>query len=154
MALARRRHRGRSAGWLLRAYFGGTNDGRWAFRGEVPDRNGGTESVFLFWPTDMPLRRHVPLRAGANPYDTTWEPYFEQRLQARLLGSLQGRQRVRLLWLGQQGRCPICDQPLELERGWHLHHRQWRVYGGDDLLDNLCLVHPNCHRQVHALGWM
>ncbi len=150
---ARRRHRHRSAGWLLRAYFGGIHGGRWAFRGDVPDQDGGKEPVSLFWLTDMPLRRHVALRRGANPYDPTWEPYFEQRVQTRLLGSLQGRQRVRTLWLYQEGRCPVCGQPLELERGWHLHHRQWRVYGGDDLLDNLCLVHPNCHRQVHALGW-
>src|SRR5262245_2087970 len=150
---ARRRHRHRSAGWLLQTYSGGTHGGRWAFRGDVLDQDGGTEPVSLFWLTDMPLRRHVALRAGVNPYDPTWEPYFEQRLQTRLLGSLQGRRRVRTLWLCQEGRCPVCGQPLELDRGWHLHHQQWRVYGGDDLLDNLCLVHPNCHRQVHASGW-
>jgi 5-methylcytosine-specific restriction endonuclease McrA len=25
------------------------------------------------------------------------------------------------------------------------------VHGGSDRLDNLVLLHPNCHRQVHSL---
>jgi 5-methylcytosine-specific restriction endonuclease McrA len=33
---------------------------------------------------------------------------------------------------------------------WHLHHIIWKVAGGSDRLDNLALLHPNCHRQVHS----
>jgi hypothetical protein len=31
----------------------------------------------------------------------------------------------------------------------HLHHRVKRIKGGDDGLDNLELLHDNCHRQRH-----
>lgn len=43
-------------------------------------------------------------------------------------------------------------QPLTLEANWHLHHVVWRVHGGADTVDNLLLLHPNCHRQVHRGG--
>src|SRR5262249_57463587 len=100
-----------SGGGMWKSWWGGAAGGRWAFRGDVLDQDGGTEPVSLFWLTDMPLRRHVALRAGVNPYDPTWEPYFEQRLQTRLLGSLQGRRRVRTLWLCQGGAVPGCGHP-------------------------------------------
>ena len=58
----------------------------------------------------------------------------------------------RFLWQRQRGLCPICGQPLTPPRGCQMHHRQWRVYGGEDLAYNLELLHPNCHRQVHSQG--
>jgi RNA-directed DNA polymerase len=41
---------------------------------------------------------------------------------------------------------------LTLEEGWHVHHLLWRSRGGADTVDNLVLLHPNCHRQVHREG--
>ena len=49
----------------------------------------------------------------------------------------------------QEGKCPICNQKITKETGWHVHHIVYRVYGGTDNLSNLLLLHPNCHRQVH-----
>jgi RNA-directed DNA polymerase len=43
-------------------------------------------------------------------------------------------------------------QPLTLAEGWHVHHLRWRSHGGSDLIENLVLLHPNCHRQVHSEG--
>jgi RNA-directed DNA polymerase len=54
--------------------------------------------------------------------------------------------------LAQDGKCPVCDRPLTLEEGWHVHHLLWRSRGGTDEIDNLFLLHPNCHRQVHREG--
>jgi hypothetical protein len=31
-----------------------------------------------------------------------------------------------------------------------VHHRVWRTRGGTDGLDNLELLHANCHRQRHS----
>jgi RNA-directed DNA polymerase len=58
--------------------------------------------------------------------------------------------RLRKLWLQQKGRCPLCRQLITVETHWHLHHIVWKVHGGSDRLDNLALLHPNCHRQVHS----
>jgi RNA-directed DNA polymerase len=148
----RRRHRQKSAAWLGKTYFPVVRGGATAFRGEVLRRDGRRKTVFLLRPIAVPIRRHVPLWTGANPYDPAWESYFEARLQRRVESSLTGPSRLYALWQEQQGRCPVCQQPLSPEQGWHLHHREWLVYGGGDDWDNLVLLHPNCHRQVHTLG--
>jgi RNA-directed DNA polymerase len=67
-------------------------------------------------------------------------------------GTLTGRGTAHYLWLEQEGKCPVCAEPLTLEDGWHVHHLLWRTHGGSDAIDNLVLLHPNCHRQVHSKG--
>jgi RNA-directed DNA polymerase len=69
-----------------------------------------------------------------------------------MASTLTGQGTARYLWLEQEGTCPVCDQPLTLEQGWQVHHLLWRSLGGDDLVDNLVLLHPNCPRPVHAKG--
>ena len=149
---ARRRHRQKSAAWVKAKYFSRPGDGRWAFSGNVTDEEGGKHTVLLFRAFSLEIRRHRKVRGEANPYDPAWELYFEERLTAQLASTLTGRGRVRYLWLEQRGRCPVCDQPLTLEAGWQIHHLLWRTHGGDDDVDNLVLLHPNCHRQVHSEG--
>ncbi len=124
--------------------------------GGVPrsgDGQGGPqEAVYLFHPTRQRMVRHVLIRGEANPFDPACEEYFEQRLLHGMLQTLAGQSRLRFLWQRQRGLCPICGQPLTPPRGCQMHHRQWRVYGGEDLAYNLELLHPNCHRQVHSQG--
>jgi RNA-directed DNA polymerase len=146
---ARRRHRGRSARWVKAQYFTRPGAGRWRFRGVVTDKDGGTHPVALFQARSLPIRRHVKLRSDANPYDPAWELYFEERLAAQMASTLTGQGTARYLWLEQDGKCLVCDQPLTLEEGWHAHHLRWRSRGGTDAIDNLVLLHPNCHRQLH-----
>jgi RNA-directed DNA polymerase len=59
------------------------------------------------------------------------------------------RRKLIALWNEQEGKCPVCDQKITKESGWHVHHILYRVYGGTDRLSNLLLLHPNCHRQMH-----
>ena len=110
------------------------------------------DSVSLFRASGVRIRRHRLICDGANPYDPTWELYFEERQSLQMQETLEGRGRARYLWFEQEGICPACGQGLTLERGWHIHHIQWRAHGGTDLVDNLLLLHPNCHRQVHSQG--
>ena len=69
-----------------------------------------------------------------------------------MANTLSGRGRAKWLWLEQDGKCLVCGQPLTLEAGWHMHHLLWRSHGGGHDVDNLVLLHPNCHRQVHSEG--
>jgi RNA-directed DNA polymerase len=92
----------------------------------------------------------VKIQGEANPYDPEWEEYFEERLQAGMAETLEGRGTLKALWQQPGGRCPACGEVLTEESGRHLHHKVWRVYGGEYHLDNLQRVHPNCHRQIHA----
>src|SRR5262245_35237173 len=148
---ARRRHRRQSAGWVRARYFTRA-DGCRTFHGLVEDAKGGVHSVLLFRTTALGIRRHVKVRSDANPYDPSWELYFEERLAAQMAGNLAGRGTARYLWLEQEGKCLVCGQSLALEEEWHVHHLLWRCHGGDDTLDNLVLLHANCHRQVHSQG--
>lgn len=47
---------------------------------------------------------------------------------------------------------PVCGEKLTEETEWERHHIVQRVHGGPDTADNLVLLHPTCHRQVHSLG--
>jgi RNA-directed DNA polymerase len=149
---ARRRHRQKSAAWVKARYFSRPGDERWTFRGSVTDEKGGKHAVSLFRALSLDIRRHVKVRGEANPYDPAWELYFEERLTAQMASTLTGRGKARYLWLEQDGKCPICGRPLTLEGGWQMHHLLWRTHGGGHDVDNLVLLHPNCHRQVHSEG--
>jgi RNA-directed DNA polymerase len=149
---ARRRHRHKSAGWVRAKYFSRPGDSHWTFRGTITDLDGGKHAVALFAARSIRIRRHVKIRGDANPYDPSWELYFEERLAARMASTLTGRGTTRYLWREQGGKCLVCDQPLTPETGWQIHHLLWRTRGGDDTIANLALLHPNCHRQVHSEG--
>jgi RNA-directed DNA polymerase len=145
---AKRRHRKKSAKWIRKKYFGRY----WAFHGEVSDEDGNRREVRIFRAAKVPIKRHVKVRAIANPYDPKWEQYFEKRLQAKMVDRLQGKRRLSYLWQAQKGVCPICQEKLTEKTAWEQHHIEPRVKGGPDTVDNLVLVHPTCHRQVHSLG--
>src|SRR5262249_38545968 len=149
---ARRRHRHKSTAWVKANYFSRPSDGRWTFRGTATDAEGRKHTVFLFRAFSLEIRRHVKVRGEANPYDPAWELYFEERFATQMASTLTGRGTTRYLWLEQDGKCLVCDQPLTLDAGWHLHHLLWRSHGGGHEVDNLVLLHPNCHRQVHREG--
>jgi RNA-directed DNA polymerase len=149
---ARRRHRQKSAAWVKAKYFSRPGEEGWTFRGDVTGEKGGKHTVFLFRASALEIRRHVKVRGGANPYDPAWELYFEERIATQMSSTLTGQGTARYLWFEQDGHCPVCDQPLRLEEGWHVHHLLWRSHGGTDAVENLALLHPNCHRQVHSEG--
>jgi RNA-directed DNA polymerase len=67
-----------------------------------------------------------------------------------MLENLKERKRLLHLWFDQDGICPLCSQKITKESGWHIHHLIRRVDGGKDTMDNLVLLHPNCHDQVHS----
>jgi RNA-directed DNA polymerase len=149
---ARRRHRHKSAGWVRAKYFTHAGGGCRRFQGSVTDQKGHRHTVYLVQACATRIRRHVKIRGAANPYDPAWELYFEERLATQMASTLAGRGRAHWLWVEQDGKCLVCRQPLTLTEGWHVHHLLWRSHGGTDRIDNLVLLHPNCHRQVHREG--
>jgi RNA-directed DNA polymerase len=58
--------------------------------------------------------------------------------------------RLKSLWLRQEGICPICKQMIQPEEEWVVHHVVAQSLEGKDTLDNLRLLHGNCHRLVHV----
>jgi RNA-directed DNA polymerase len=104
----------------------------------------------LAWLSDIKIVSHVKIAADANPYDLDWEPYYEERLNGSMNATLMGKRKLLWLWNRQGGICPHCGQRITKATGWHVHHVIYRVHGGTDKLGNLLMLHPNCHRQLHA----
>lgn len=146
---ARNRHSNKSRAWIKQRYFYTTEKGRdWCFFG----RKDGKKAT-LMKAMDVRIKRHVKIKGHANPYDPEWEIYFERRRDRKTTESLKGRRRIFKLWQQQNGLCPTCQQNITDETQWHKHHIIWRTHGGSDANDNLVLLHPNCHRQVHSRKW-
>jgi RNA-directed DNA polymerase len=146
----RRRHHQKSRKWIKEKYFKRFGKRDWVFTGAIRDSKGRTHPICLLEAARVRIVRQVKIRGDANPYDPQWEGYFEERLHSKMQGTLAGRGQIYWLWKEQQGRCPGCGQPLQEEEQWQLHHKVRRSHGGDDGLDNLELLHANCHRQLHS----
>ncbi|MBO0793856.1 MAG: group II intron reverse transcriptase/maturase [Ktedonobacteraceae bacterium] len=149
---ARRRHPRKSATWVKQKYFTTKGTYNWVFTGEVKDEERQTKLVHLRRASDVKIQRHTPIQGAANPFDPAWETYFEKRLDVKTVQNLTGRRRLLHLWKQQQGLCPLCNQKITKITGWHCHHVIWRSKGGTNRTENLMLLHPNCHRQLHSQG--
>lgn len=147
---AKRRHPHKNRTWIRKKYFGTRGGDNWVFHGRKKDRHGKVVKVWLRDAAHTQIRRHVKLQAEANPYDPEWEAYFEKRLDVKMEATLKGRRQLLRLWKEQDGVCPVCEQRITELTGWHNHHIVRRVMGGSDADYNRVLLHPDCHRQVHA----
>jgi RNA-directed DNA polymerase len=113
---------------------------------------GKTGYVKLYSAATTPIQRHVKIKSEACPYNMDWEPYFEKRRIIKIKDDQNLCRRVKKLWLAQKGKCPSCQLDITLEKGWHTHRVTPILQGGKDILPNLQLLHPHCHRQLHSLG--
>ena len=143
-----RRHGNKGTRWVYARYFHTVGRRTWTFASKVK-KDDQTKLVKLVYATDTKIRRHRKIKADANPYDPIWETYFEERLALRMGKELLGNWKAWQLWKNQNGYCPECNELITPETGWHIHHVVYRVYGGKDILSNLRLLHPNCHRKLH-----
>jgi RNA-directed DNA polymerase len=143
-----RRHPNKPRRWIKEKYFKSVNNRNWVFSGETSDG----EKLRLMQAADTAIKRHIKIRGDTNPYDPGDECYFDQRLMMKWLMGEKGVGKLRRLWLQQEGICPLCHQKLTDKAERELHHIVRRVDGGSDNLDNLVLLHPNCHQQVHSRG--
>lgn len=149
---ARRRHPQKSAGWVRQKYFATVGNDRWVFCGDTKMTNGEIKTVRLLKASGTIIKRHVKVKAAANPYASEWETYFERRIDVQMEANLQGYKKLLRLWIEQNGICPICNEKITKLTGWHSHHIVYRSHGGTDGNSNRVLLHPNCHKQVHSQG--
>ncbi|MEQ1969329.1 group II intron reverse transcriptase/maturase [Xenorhabdus nematophila] len=141
-----RRHPNKSKRWIRSKYLKSRGMRNWVFFGIDPMGKG----YELLRASSTPVRRHIKIVSEAHPYDEQWESYFERRQDAKWLETQRGKNKVIAIWRNQSQICPMCGQRFTLETGWHVHHKIKKISGGGDGLDNLVLLHPNCHRKLHA----
>jgi len=149
---SKRRHPRKSREWIVKKYFTSVGGDNWIFSGTIKGRDGKPCNVRLMNAASVPIKRHIKIKVEANPYDPTWETYFERRLDVQMEADLKGYKKLLRLWFEQNGLCPICNEKITKITGWHSHHIIFRSHGGIDGNSNRVLLHPNCHRQVHNKG--
>jgi RNA-directed DNA polymerase len=145
---AKRRHHNKGAWWVLEKYFKPHRGTAQVFTGNKEEQL--RQCAVLGY---IPIHRHIKIRSEANPFDPAYEVYFEQRRDQRWLSQVTPRV-LKTLYREQQGQCLVCHLKITTESGWNTHHLQPRVMGGKDILDNLVLLHPECHKQLHSLGFV
>lgn len=139
---AKRRHSNKSKRWLMQQYY---PDGNWVLGAK--DDNGNDERLIQL--DRILIRRHVKIRANANPFDPKQEEYFEERIYQAQSVKQYGRSILRTLLKEQQGKCLLCGLPITDHTGMNAHHLEEKHLGGRYELENLVLLHPVCHSQVH-----
>ena len=145
---AKRRHKGRrkSKRWVKKRYFTRIKGRDWL----LYDKDEKTkEPETLFQASYIPIKRHTNIKMRVNPYLPEFELYFEQRTQQKMSEKMEGRNLMAAIYKRQNGGCAYCGQPIDPQTGWHIHHIVQRILGGKETLDNLVLLHPNCHKSVH-----
>ncbi|MDE2607106.1 MAG: HNH endonuclease [Burkholderiales bacterium] len=111
-----------------------------------------TRSLPLYRLADTKVIRYqYKVHGDYNPFDPAWELYGEQR-HAKLKSLDFVNSQRQTLWLQQGGYCPVCETLLDSAGGSDDHHIVYRMHGGSHALSNRVLLHPVCHRRVHALG--
>ena len=146
---ARRRHPNKSPRWFKPKYFDRRGNRDWSFFGETCDDEGRPTKVWLYYAKSTPIKRHVKVKGEANPYDPTYETYFEEREGAHMLETFRGTRTLRYLWYEQRGLCTQCNTKITRITGWRLHYCVPRVKGGSTGATNCVLLHPECHDRVH-----
>lgn len=142
---AKRRHPNKNVKWVLRKYYTPYKGVKYTFH----DYDEGM-LIPLFKVNKIAVQRHFKIKGGANPYDAGDELYFERRSDRIMLNKLNGRRLKILLFQRQNGRCLHCNLKITIQSGWNAHHLIPKHLGGKYTFKNLVLLHPVCHRQVHA----
>jgi len=141
-----RRHAHKKSGkWIKQRYFTRHQGREWTFFAK--DKEGNL--VTIFRAGEIKIQRHPKIKGLANPYDEREEIYFEKRLEMNMLHKLTGKHMLRYLYEQQNGRCVICQQHITAKSGWNAHHLVPKYLGGKWKAQNLVLLHPVCHIQVH-----
>jgi len=146
---AKRRHPRKGSPWVKRRYFTAVNSRRWVFHDFAVTADGRKVVVKLQKAIDTRIVVHKKVEGDLNPFLPEWEPALEARATLKMIDKLKDRKRLLHLWLSQDGTCPVCAHPITMDEAFHAHHIHPKQLGGTDMLSNLVLLHPNCHRQVH-----
>lgn len=74
-----RRHSNKSAEWRRKKYFRPQGARQEIFSTAIKDKEGKRTFLDLFRAAQVPIRRHVKIRAEATPYDPRYTEYFLRR---------------------------------------------------------------------------
>ena len=74
---AKRKHTKKGIRWIVKKYFQNVTD--WVFSTKVRLKKGEYCVYQLYRASVAPIKRHIKIRAHANPYDPLYDRYFQWR---------------------------------------------------------------------------
>ena len=119
---ARRRHPNKCKGWIKEKYYRKIGNQAWCFSAEKEARKKGElKYLQLAHLAAVKTKKHVKTRHDANPYDTEYKRYFEERETRKKLEFLKGKSSSwKYAWELQKRKCPICSETLNLNNEWKI----------------------------------
>jgi len=102
----------KSPRWFKPKYFDRRGNRDWSFFGETCDDQGRPTKVWLYYAKSTPSNDTSKVKGEANPYDPTYETYFEEREGAHMLETFRGTRTLRYLWYEQRGLCTQCHTKI------------------------------------------
>lgn len=96
-----RRHPNKGGRWVRKRYFHTLGTRSWVFAASIGKRIPKGEPILkmLRNASDTPIQRHRPLKLEANPFDSQWDKYFEERTALKIQQSLRNRKMLNRLEL-------------------------------------------------------
>jgi len=145
---AKRRHPKKGKKWIMRKYF--TTTGRkWVFKDETGDKK------IRIMPL-IPIVRFVKIKSSMRVHASNKETreYWQKRVYTNALSQVYTIMIERLM-KSQKGICPCCGDPITrddiADSRIHAHHMLPRSKGGSEKLNNLRLIHQDCHVHTHQV---
>lgn len=139
-----RKHPKKSWQWKRAKYWGkirGRND-RWVFMNKESNKE-----LFLWKLSWTPIKRHIMVKQRNSPDDPKLREYWRERQSKKNRYLFKTRS---ILWRKQNGQCKVCMDNIDNGERVEVHHILPRKRGGKDNIDNLVMLHANCHRQIHS----
>jgi RNA-directed DNA polymerase len=116
------------------------------------DKKTGVRLVDL---CEIPIKRFIKIRSDMRVYDVNAKDYWERKEYMNARDSIYGSDIMTKLFRAQKGKCDYCGESLTdaqiRETQIHKHHMKPRSEGGNWKLNNLRLLHNECHRSLHSM---
>lgn len=116
---AKRRHPKKSSHWIKERYFKTIHGSSWCFAATKKRKSGKEVALRLKKLSKMAIQKYIPIKISTNPYDPSDAAYYTKRKSHTTEVMLrQTDELLRMIWLHQGKRCPICGEIIDDEHRW------------------------------------
>jgi len=143
MNWATKKHSGLGIRASRRLYFKKRGNRDWIFTGETLEK----KPVEIFDITGVSIKRHVKVR-DLNPYLSENYEYFEKRKKKAIYTNILFNPYILKVLDKTKGLCKVCNETIETQDEFEVHHILPKKQGGKDSIKNLLVLHKSCHHQV------
>lgn len=144
-----RRHPSKGKRWVAQKYFRTLKGTKWHFAQPFQHRNGKQILICLPKLSFVPILRHIKVKGGASPDDSTLKLYWQNRQSQYGKSYWPKGSKLYQVAVHQNWHCPVCGEHLFNGELLHTHHHKKVQDGGTDQPENLIHLHQVCHRHLH-----